>query len=522
MRYKTQQTKRRRKKRWVLISKSNGSFKTCAVLVKVGGSTLKHPTSNLSQQEIIADIPACAPAESSHRTPLCLTLSPGNRGARDCTLGVIWNLDLEEHLRKTYSDERRIFKNAPEVLRYLWKLMKVAWQKGVIPKAWRRAGGILIPKEKDSAAIGQFRQISLLNVEGKIFFKVLAQRLSTYLQRNNFIDTSVQKAGIQGFSGCMEHANMIWHQIQSAKKERRDLHVIFLDLANAFGSVPHGILWTAFNYFGIPDHVTGLVKNYFQDLQFCITVGNATTAWQQLETGIMAGCTISPLAFVMAMELIIRASRWVVGGKLTDERFYISEEPIPTVLEKPIKSLGRWYNAEIKDTQQFEQIRQDLANRLKKINNTALPGKLKLWCYQFGLLPRLLWPLTMYEVSLSHANLMERLVNTYVRKWLGLPKCVSSVSLYSKGALLLPISSLVEEFKCAKVRLDMSLTESRDPTKASATERRTLVVEEVRRQEEAVRCSKAVAQAKQGRWMRWEGVKRKKLTWSELCDMESN
>ncbi|KAL1278284.1 hypothetical protein QQF64_024957 [Cirrhinus molitorella] len=196
----------------------------------------------------------------------------------------------------------------------------------------------------------------------------------------------------------------------------------------------------------------------------------------------------------------------IVKGKLTGERFYISEEPIPTVLEKPIKSLGRWYNADLKDMQQLEQIRQDLANGLKKINNTALPGKLNLWCYQFGLLPRLLWPLTMYKVSLSHANLMERLVNTYVRKWLGLPKCVSSVSLYSKGALLLPISSLVKEFKCAKVRLDMSLTESRDPTKASATERRTLVVEEVRRQEEALRCSKAVAQAKQGRWMRWEGL----------------
>lgn len=84
--------------------------------------------------------------------------------------------------------------------------MKVAWRKGVIPRAWRRAGGILIPKEKDSSSIGQFRQISLLNVEGKIFFSVAAQRLSVFLQRNNFIDTSVQKAGIKGFSGCLEHA----------------------------------------------------------------------------------------------------------------------------------------------------------------------------------------------------------------------------------------------------------------------------------------------------------------------------
>lgn len=59
----------------------------------------------------------------------------------------------------------RLYENVSEVLKCLWKLMRVAWWKGMIPKAWTRAGGILIPKEKDSSAIGQFCQISLLNVE---------------------------------------------------------------------------------------------------------------------------------------------------------------------------------------------------------------------------------------------------------------------------------------------------------------------------------------------------------------------
>ena len=160
----------------------------------------------------------------------------------------------------------------------MWPLFNVRFSiflcgiiKGIIPKAWRRAGGILIPKEKNSSTIDQFRQISLLNVEGKIFFSVVAQRLSVFLQKNNFVDTSVQKAGISGFSGCLEHTNVIWHQVQTAKREKKDLHVVFLDLANAFGSVPHEILWTAFNFFQVPEGITRLVKAYFQDLQFCVT-----------------------------------------------------------------------------------------------------------------------------------------------------------------------------------------------------------------------------------------------------------
>lgn len=208
----------------------------------------------------------------------------------------------------------RFYKNAPDVLRFLWRLMKVVWRKQTIPTAWRRAGGVLIPKEKDPADISQFRHISLLNVEGKIFFSIVAHRLAAYLDRNKYIDT-VQKAGIPGFSGCLEHTNMIWHQIQAAKKEGRDLHVVFLDLANAFGSVPHNLLWTAFDLFSIPQAITTLVKSYFQDVQLCLTTEEYTTAWQRLDIGIMAGCTISPLAFTMAIEVIIRASRWVVGGQ---------------------------------------------------------------------------------------------------------------------------------------------------------------------------------------------------------------
>ncbi len=58
--------------------------------------------------------------------------------------------------------------------------------------------------------ISQFRPICLLNAEGKIFFSMIAQRLSTYLEKNKYIDTAVQKAGIPGFTGCLEHTSMIW------------------------------------------------------------------------------------------------------------------------------------------------------------------------------------------------------------------------------------------------------------------------------------------------------------------------
>jgi len=147
--------------------------------------------------------------------------------------------------------------------------------------------------------------------------------LSTYLLKNGFIDTSVQKVGIPGSPGCLEHINVIWQRFQSAKKEKKELHVTFLDLDNAHGSVPHELLWAAFDFFRVPTSITNFVKAYF---------GDFSTTWQCLEVGIITGCTISPLAFTMAVEVIIRPSRWVVGGerlasgiRLTPIRAYLDD-----------------------------------------------------------------------------------------------------------------------------------------------------------------------------------------------------
>ncbi len=61
--------------------------------------------------------------------------------------------------------------------------------------------------------------------------------------------------------------------------------------------------------------------------------------------------------------------------------------------------------------------------------------------------------------------------------------------------------------------------------KASTSESRKMVVEEVRRQEEAERSAKAVSLAKQGQWMKWEGLEgleRRELSWRQLWEMEAS
>ena len=75
-----------------------------------------------------------------------------------------------------------------------------------------------------------------------------------------------------------------------------------------------------------------------------------------------------------------------------------------------------------------------------------------------------MWPLTVYEVAMSHVEAMEQKINKHVKKWLGDPNSLSNVAIHiSKAKLTLPVRSLVEEVKVAKARSFMTFRDSQDP-----------------------------------------------------------
>ena len=111
----------------------------------------------------------------------------------------------------------------PRLLKRLWKLIKIVWRKGVVPRGWQLAEGCFVPKEESAEGLHQFRSISLLSVEGKMYFSPLSKQISQFLLENHYIDTSVQKGGIPQSSGCLEHTGVISQLLKEAKEDRRNI-----------------------------------------------------------------------------------------------------------------------------------------------------------------------------------------------------------------------------------------------------------------------------------------------------------
>ena len=111
----------------------------------------------------------------------------------------------------------------------------------------------------------------------------------------------------------------------------------------------------------------------------------------------------------------------LVHGTICDIHFSIGGNIIPTVREQPVESLGRLYAFPLTDRHRRVEVQRTALEGLHAIEKSELPGKIKAWCFQHGLLPRLLSPLQIYEISLSRDETIQQHINQYLRKWLGVP-----------------------------------------------------------------------------------------------------
>ncbi|XP_054628013.1 uncharacterized protein LOC129179159 [Dunckerocampus dactyliophorus] len=528
----------------------------------------------------------------------------------------------------------KVYKRCPGLLRILWKTLRVIWRRGAVADQWRLAEGVWIPKEENSTKLEQFRTISLLSVEGKIFFSILSRRLTDFLLKNAYIDTAVQKGGIPGVSGCLEHTGVVTQLIREAREGKGDLVVLWLDLASAFGSIPHKLVETTLDRHHVPRKIKDLILNYYGNFRLRVTSGSTTSDWHRLEKGIITGCTISVSLFALAMNMVVKAAerecrgplsksgirqppirafmddltvtttsvpggRWILQGlekliswarmsfkpiksramvlkkgKVVDKfRFFVDGTAIPSITEKPVKSLGKIFDCSLRDSASIQITIKELETWLSAVDKSGLPGRFKAWIYQHGVLPRVLWPLLVYEVPLSTVETLERRISTYLRRWMGFPRSLCSVALYGRtNKLQLPFSSLDEEFRVSRTSEALLYRDSKDSKVASAgivvrtgrkwraqdglvvaesrlrhralvgtvamgrsglgaipqpcyekahgKDKRELVLKEVRAGVEEERTSRMVGMQQQGAWTKWEGVLERKVTWSEIWKAE--
>ena len=61
--------------------------------------------------------------------------------------------------------------------------------------------------------------------------------------------------------GCWEHLSMVWHALKEARAKKSNLAVIWLDIANAYGSIPNKVV-IALHRCGVYPQWIRLIETY--------------------------------------------------------------------------------------------------------------------------------------------------------------------------------------------------------------------------------------------------------------------
>ena len=78
---------------------------------------------------------------------------------------------------------------------------------------------------------------------------------------NKYLDPTVQKAYIDGISGCMEHVQVVQEVISHAKANNHTAHITWFDLTDAFGSVSHMVIPIVLNHYNFPKCISHYIKD---------------------------------------------------------------------------------------------------------------------------------------------------------------------------------------------------------------------------------------------------------------------
>ncbi|XP_057296267.1 uncharacterized protein LOC130625225 [Hydractinia symbiolongicarpus] len=364
-----------------------------------------------------------------------------------------------------------------------------------IPYTWRVASEVYIPKNKppSPSSIKDFRPIALLNVEGKLFFSLVSKRLENHIiQKNHFINKSIQKGCMEKVPGCWEHMSLVWAALRDAKSKKNALSAIWLDVANAYPTIPHKLIFMALRRYGVSESWIRVINAYYGSLWSKSISFTASSSWHQHFRVIFIECTLSIILFLAAINVIIKyvcaeeelkscvspgdsdhppvkafmddiflmsssvpqtqnlldrcvttlhwaamgfrplKSRTIViaNGKVLDQSpFCVLQEPIPSIHANPVKFLGMTIYSTLSDSAVVQQVIVNAVEQVKLIDKSSHRGIHKVWFSHHLLIPRIRWPFLIYEVSISRIVSLEQNLSSVLK------------SAKISGHLLLPDSA---------------------------------------------------------------------------------
>ena len=202
-------------------------------------------------------------------------------------------------------------KNLPmSAITALTNIFNASFSAGYFPQRFKAAQMVFIPKagKNHHEPLGN-RPISLLETPGKIYERVLADRLITYTETNNIMDPN--QYGFRHRRGTTRAIALTYEQIAVTVSEKGTATLILRDLEKAFDKVWYPGLKDRLLEIRTPDLLLRTLCNFLDGRSASVRLGSYVGPPFALHAGVPQGSILSPTLFIT----------------------YTSDSPPPTVSE---------------------------------------------------------------------------------------------------------------------------------------------------------------------------------------------
>ena len=170
-----------------------------------------------------------------------------------------------------------------------------------MPDEWLEANVVLIYKRGPTHDPVNYRPIAFRNT----LYKIVATHAAKHLSEISSVYGLIHKTQFGGLPNCRcsDHIFQMLAKYQNCPAS----YSLYIDFNKAFNSVPHGSLFKTLEHYRLPSPLIRLFRGLYRAPRDYPVVNSHTAASHLQTRGVCRGCPLSPILFVLYVNVLLFA-----------------------------------------------------------------------------------------------------------------------------------------------------------------------------------------------------------------------